>query len=332
MRVVAKPTALAVFLMVAGLAAVPRAQAQQSPVQGAIACAQQTNQAFNPNLPAFLNCTGGQVVLNQDSSAMVDCAQQGGGTDDFAQCAGRQIIGNRLSERQKHLVGCAAANSSDEDDFASCISSNLVADNLNRQQKALIGCAANNDVDSADFAGCAGTALLGDRLSPTAKVAIACAAQSQGDATGFAGCAANSFLNLNLNAEQQIAVQCVVTTGGQPYAAAGCAATRLMARELEKCSTGGFGGDDGCFGNNNELVGRNGFVVKNLVSIAGGPNSFVRDSGQVLGGPNSVLNNPRQVLGGPNSTPNQLLNRLPAGPPPLTLGTVGNHRVCIPWC
>ena len=101
--------------------------------------------------------------------------------------------------------------------------------------------------------------------------------------------------------------------------------------ELSKCFENGIGGDSGCFGNNNDLVGRNGFVVRNIAGLAGGPNSVVRDPGQVLGGPNSVFNNPKQLLGGPNSVSNQLLRNVPS-PPPIEVGKIGNNRVCIPWC
>ena len=194
------------------------------------------------------------------------------------------------------------------------MSSGIIADQLNLQQRALLECAAKNSVDSGEFAGCAGRAMFGDRVSPEARAAIDCAVKSRGDLQGFGGCAANKFLHLNLNPEQQIALQCVVSSGGQPYVAAGCAASRLTARELSKCFENGIGGDSGCFGNNNDLVGRNGFVVRNIAGLAGGPNSVVRDPGQVLGGPNSVFNNPKQLLGGPNSVSNQLLRNVPSPP------------------
>jgi hypothetical protein len=71
--------------------------------------------------------------------------------------------------------------------------------------------------------------------------------------------------------------------------------------------------------------------VRNVAALAGGPNSVIRDPGQLLGGPESVLNHPAQLLGGPNSVPNQILRNVPS-PPPIEVGTIGNHRVCIPWC
>jgi hypothetical protein len=59
-----------------------------------------------------------------------------------------------------------------------------------------------------------------------------------------------------LTPEQQIAVQCVAETGGQPYAAVGCAATQLTVGE-----------DRGCFGNNNDLVGRNGWTARTFSNV-----------------------------------------------------------------
>lgn len=319
---------------VPSVAGIPPANASISSdsVAGAIQCAQMTGQSLQPDVDKFLVCTRGALVLNKDSATLLSCVEQANGnTSNLAACAGRGIIGSRLTPDQLKAVNCAAENSDDAEGFAGCLANGLVARQLNPQQRRLLNCAMNNDVNSGEFAGCAARAMFGDRISPEANAAIDCAVQSQGDYQQFGGCAANKFLHLNLNPEQQIAVQCVVSSGGQPYVAAGCAASRLTARELTKCVEHGIGGDDGCFGNNNDLIGRNGFVVRNITALAGGPNSVIRDPGQVLGGPNSVFNNPRQILGGPNSVPNQVLRNVPS-PPPIEVGKIGNHRVCIPWC
>jgi hypothetical protein len=305
--------------------------ASASAIAGAAQCAQLTGQHQRPDVERFMVCTRGAVVLNRDSAMLVSCAEQANGsTANLAQCAGRSIIGSKLTQDQMKAVNCATENGDDANDFAECIANNLLANQLTPQQRRLLSCAMNNDVDSREFAACTARALFGDRLSREANAAIDCAIQSQGDFQQFGGCAANKFLNLNLNPEQQIAIQCVISSGGQPYVAAGCAASRLTLRELTKCVEHGIGGD-GCFGDNNDLFGRNGFVVRNLAALGGGPNSVIRDPGQVLGGPNSVFNNPRQLLGGPNSVPNQLLRNVPS-PPPIEVGKIGNHRVCIPWC
>jgi hypothetical protein len=163
--------------------------------------------------------------------------------------------------------------------------------------------------------------------------------------TSMATCAGANMFNLQLNPEQQIAVQCVVSTGGQPYAAAGCIASRLTMRELTKCMTDGFGGK-GCFGDTNDLFGREGWTARTLGQIAGGPNSiinnpgqiwggdnsFVRNPGQIWGGDNSFVRNPSQFWGGNNSIFNNPSQLLPQPPPPVQLGTIGGKRICLPWC
>jgi hypothetical protein len=298
-------------------------------VAGAAQCAQMTGQDQQVNVDAFLVCTHGAVALNKDSAMLVNCAEQANGDmNTLAECAGRGLLGSRLTPSQMKAVECVSKNTNDKDGFAGCLGG-FAADQLNPQQRQLLNCANNNDINSGGFALCAGRTMFGDQLSPEANAAIDCAVQSKGDYMQFGGCAANTFLNSNLNLEQQIAVECVVSSGGQPYVAAGCAASRLTARELTKCIENGVGGD-GCFGDNNDLVGRNGWVVRNVAALGGGPNSVIHDPGQILGGPNSVLN-PRQLLGGPNSVPNVVLQNIPS-PPPVQLGTVGGHRVCIPWC
>ena len=308
------------------------ASVSSNSVAGAVQCAQMTGQDQQPDVQKFLVCTRGALALNADSAMLVSCAEQANGdTGNLAECAGRGILGSKLTPDQMKAVNCAAQNSDDADGFAGCLANGLLADQLNPQQRGLLNCAVDHGVDSGEFAGCAARTMFGNRISPEANAAIGCAVQSQGDYQQFGGCAANKFLNLNLNPEQQIAIQCVVSSGGQPYVAAGCAASGLTARELSKCVEHGIGGDEGCFGNNNDLVGRNGFVVRNVAALAGGPNSVIRDPGQLLGGPESVLNHPAQLLGGPNSVPNQILRNVPS-PPPIEVGTIGNHRVCIPWC
>jgi hypothetical protein len=301
-------------------------------VAGAVQCAQMTGQDQQPDIQKFLVCTRGAIALDRDSALLLSCVEQANGNaSNLANCAGRGILGSKLAPDQMKAVNCATQNVDDADDFAGCIANGLLGDQLTGQQRRLLGCAEENDLASGQFAGCAARALFGNRMSPEANAAIACAVESQGDVQSFGSCAANQFLNLHLNPEQRIAIQCVVSSGGQPYVAAGCAASRLTVRELTKCVEHGIGGSDGCFGDNNDLLGRKGFVIRNVAALAGGPNSVIRDPGQVLGGPNSVLNNPHQLLGGPNSVPNVVLRNVPS-PPPIQVGKIGNHRVCIPWC
>ncbi|ACK86095.1 hypothetical protein Mchl_5335 [Methylorubrum extorquens CM4] len=299
---------------------------------GAARCAEMVMQTQNLNTETFLTCTRGAIVLNQDNATLLSCVEQSGGDrNQLALCAGRNLIGSRLSQDQMKAIGCITQSGGQANVFASCVAGGFVTNQLSRDQQVVFNCAMYSGGNAQQFGTCTAQQFFGNKLTPEAQVALGCAIQSGGSVQAFGGCAANQFLNLNLNPEQQIALQCVVQSGGQPYVAAGCTASQLTTRELQKCFTNGIGGSDGCFGNNNDLVGRNGFVVRNIAALAGGPNSVIRDPGQLLGGNNSVFNNPRQLLGGPNSVVNQALRNVPS-PPPIQLGKIGKHRVCIPWC
>jgi hypothetical protein len=130
----------------------------------------------------------------------------------------------------------------------------------------------NSDDIIDSFISCAGQQVV---LPENEQELVDCAARSGGQASGFLACAGGNIIANQLTPEQQIVVQCVVETDGQPYAAAGCAATQLTVRELQKCFTNGIDGDNGCFGNNNDLVGQNGWTARtfnNVVSdIQNGP-------------------------------------------------------------
>lgn len=306
----------------------------------AIACAQRARL----DVAAFAGCSGQQVILPKNQQAVLDCAVNNRDAKSFAECAAPNL-GMKLSADQKTLASCAMKASGDEDEFFSCAGSQWAGRNLNADQKAVLSCAKDAD-DATHFATCAGTKLLGNHATKEQKVALRCAAESDGDVTNVAVCIGANMVSLQLNPEQQIAVQCVVSTGGQPYAAAGCMASRLTARELTKCFTSGFGGSDGCFGDNNDLVGKNGWTARTMGQIAGGPNSVVNNPGQIWGGDNSFVRNPAQIWGGPNSFvrnpsqiwggSNSIFNNpgqlLPQAPPALQLGTVGGKRICLPWC
>jgi hypothetical protein len=267
--------------------------------QIAINCAQRSG----TDVRGFVACAQGNLILPQREQAVLDCAVSSRTEREFAVCAAPNL-GISLTKDQRVLADCAMQSDGDEEDFVSCAGSGLVASRLSPDQKAVLNCAANANGDVSDFASCSASRIIGPRLTREQRIAVECAAQSNGDTTSFATCAGTKFLNLNLNPEQQIAVQCVVQTGGQPYAAGGCMVTRLTARELEKCAQHGFGGERGCFGDNNDLFGRNGWTARTFGQIAGGPNSVVRNPGQIFGGPNSVFNNPGQLTGGANSVVN----------------------------
>lgn len=281
--------------------------------------------------------------IGRAEKAVVDCALNATDVTTFATCAAPNV-GVKMSNEQRIVAKCALKSKGDASDFASCAGAGLVGNGLGETEQKVLGCAASAGGDTAKFAACSASSVFGERLSKEQQIAVQCAAQSQGDPTGFATCAGANFFGMQLNPEQQIAVQCVVATGGTPPAAAGCMASRLVARELTKCLTDGVGGK-GCFGDNNDLVGKNGFVGRTIGQIAGGPNSvinnpnqiwggdnsFVRNPDQIWGGPNSFVRNPGQIWGGQNSVFNNPGQLLPQ-PKPVQIGSVGGKRICLPWC
>jgi hypothetical protein len=327
-------------------------------------CAQQAN----GDIAQFARCTGGDVILPRRDQVLIRCAEDnsGGSVIDFATCAA-PTAGIRLSDDQRTAIGCASNSHGIEDDFLVCLGTAAVNNNLNSTQRDALDCAKQFDGKASSLASCAAEKVFDANATPEERIAADCAVQSGGDVEQFGACAGTAYMNLRLNPEQQIAVECAVGTGGQLYATAGCIATRLTGRELEKCVANGFGGD-GCFGDSNDLFGYKGWTARTLKTLAGGPNSVfnnpaqiwggsnsmfnnpqqiwggpnsmfnnpqqiwggpnsvVRNPTQVFGGPNSVFNNPGQILGGPNSVFHQ------AAPQPATIGSVGGHRICLPWC
>lgn len=304
--------------------------------QAIIACAAGASEEL------FVDCVAPQL-LQRDQQAVLKCAVDSGDVEDFASCAAPRI-GVKMSDDQRVLVRCAAQADGDETSFLTCAGTAFAGRNLGPNEHAVLNCAANSGGDAGDFASCAASGLLGAEMSAEQKIALKCAAQSQGDPVGMATCAGANMFGMQLNPEQQIAVQCVVSTGGQPHAAAGCMASRLTARELTKCLSQGIGGK-GCFGDTNDLVGKDGWLRRNMGAIAGGPNSvinspdqiwggdnsFVRNPHQVFGGRNSFFRNPDQIWGGPNSVFNRPEQLLPQ-PKPVQIGTIGGKRICLPWC
>ncbi|MBF4989474.1 hypothetical protein [Methylophilus sp. 14] len=305
---------------------------------------------------AFLKCAGNSTdpvafgkcaavpLMTSSHKAMLNCAVSTSDAIGFTACA-MPYSGIKMSDDQRILVNCSMKTKGDEDSFMTCAGTAFLKNKLGPNEQKVLGCAASAAGDAAKFAGCSASTLFGKQLSQEQQVAIQCAAQSQGDPSGFATCAGANMFNLQLNPEQQIVVQCIVSTGGQPYAAAGCMGSRLTARELSKCLSNGIGGQDGCFGDNNDLIGKNGWVGRTFGQITGGPNSvfnnpnqiwggdnsFVRNPGQIWGGSNSFVRNPGQIWGGPNSVFNNPGQLLPQ-PKPVQIGNIGGKRICLPWC
>lgn len=280
---------------------------QLSPEQRAIVqCGASSNSA-----ESFASCAA-PSFMGQSEQAALRCAVESKDALTFVSCADQLPV--KVSEDQRIVAKCAMHSKGDTNGFFTCAGSSFAGRNLSSDQKTILHCASKSGGDTHAFVNCAAGGPLTESLSREQQIAVRCVAESGGDPAATAVCAGTNLMALNLSPEQQIAVQCVAATGGEPNSAVGCMASRLTMRELTKCFNDGIGGS-GCFGDSNDLIGRNGWVGRSLGQITGGDNSvisnpgqiwggdnsFVRNPGQVWGGPNSVVNNPGQVLGGPNS-------------------------------
>lgn len=141
-----------------------------------------------------------------------------------------------------------------------------------------------------------------------AKILACMEQQSRTGEVTFMGTAlCYGVASLKLNPETQIIVECAIASGGDPYVFAGCAGGQLLARELDKCLQNGVGGQNGCFGANNEIIkglrqvaellqvryGQNNEIVKawnqSIKDLLGGPGEkndavkAVKNAGNALG-------------------------------------------------
>jgi hypothetical protein len=225
----------------------------------------------------------------------------------FAGCWSHEM----MSDVQRQVAQCVPQSPS-PGNFIFCAAQRP----LSLEEQRLAYCAFQSAGNFGAAASCAGFQFL----NPNQQRLVACVASNGTNYVGAALCAGGR----NLTPEQAIIANCTLQTAGQPFPFAACVAGPETAAELQKCVASGIG-ENGCFGNNNNIVkartawkglpdGPNS-VLNNPRQLTGGQNSTINSAGQVLGGNNSVFNNPSQLL-----------------PPPPEVGSLGGHRICLPWC
>lgn len=156
---------------------------------------------------------------------------------DAATCAG--LKGAAQAKRAKECLDTAQGDTARA---ALCIGAGA---SLPPEQARLVSCAASATT-YASGAAC----MAGPYMNKDAARALSCAADSQGSPAGTAICMAGP----EMNAELRIAAECLASTGGEPISFASCAGGRLAMKELQQCIAGGFKAENGCFGENNEIV------------------------------------------------------------------------------
>jgi len=137
------------------------------------------------------------------------------------------------------LIRCSS-----EPDVESCLAGAFVSPDAGK----VLSCLSRHSGNPEAAALC----TLGDtQLSEDAARVVSCGMRHSSVA-GFGACAAGD--ELSLTEDQQIALECVATTGGEPTSSLSCYGWRSTVSQLKKCFTHGIGGEDGCFGENNEIV------------------------------------------------------------------------------
>ncbi len=207
----------------------------------------------------FRSCTHNQIVLPASGQILIDCVEEAkGNSRAFQTCAISRIARVVLNSEQQIVAECIAI-SRDARAAATCTAAKLTDRELKK-------CSASPNV-------CVGQRVIADCAAKTLT-------ETQGDSNAFQICVANGLAGNILISEQQIAAGCIAKSR-DARAAAVCTAVELTVRELNKClSANGIGGPNGCFGDNNEITGANGWTMRSYNNIA----SDIRNGGV---GPNN---------------------------------------------
>lgn len=226
--------------------------------------------ATSHSAATFVDCVGlkGKIDLrNGENARLLKCAAKSAeGKTPSSSCQNlAEAITRHFTPEQRAVLGCAEKRRESKNTLYECLEP-IVDSRLSAEQKAALSCLRKSE-SVGRFATCFGRLVLGGKLSEEQVAAIDCASSTT-SAFGFAGSAVNKLAGAKLTPEQELAASCVAETGGQLYVAAGCAAVRLTVRELEKCLTAGVG-QDGCFGDSNDLVGKDGWTTRTLRNAAG---------------------------------------------------------------
>ncbi|WP_375382436.1 hypothetical protein [uncultured Sphingomonas sp.] len=225
----------------------------------AVACAR----SAGFDVMAFTSCTRDRLVLSPQQQAMLDCAMSSQASEHFAECAAPNF-GITLDKPQIVTADCAIRSGGTKSTFIACAGTAAGGKRITPREQLVLNCAAKAQNDATRFTACSAQQILGPGVTREQRIALTCAAQTGGNYAAFTTCAGANFFNIKLNPDQTIAVECIIQVGGLPTAAVGCMAVRFVTRELHTCAAKGFGGAHGCFGDDNALIGRNGWTIREI--------------------------------------------------------------------
>jgi hypothetical protein len=261
-----------------------------------------------------------------------------------------------IGEQAKAVAECAESHPppTRRTEFAVCVvAPHLPADQA-KAVKDAASCYGGSNGDAYKTAGClvASQVKLGGDLQLVAN----CFAESGGAVLGAAVCLAGD----HVNAELKIAIQCA-QTAVDAISYAVCVGGQLTVKEFLQCQGKRFA-QENCFGTNNEFRK----LARSLLNTDIGPDSVVAQSMNVS---LDVVNFQVQVIGQAVELAGRLGDEtgraltdvgeaagsavtaagraaentvqdaktameraLPKAPPPIQVGNIGGHRVCVPWC
>jgi hypothetical protein len=223
-----------------------------------------------PNQIVDVNKPYGNVMITSEQKAL-ECYQQSlniDGTlnkDRFGNCMIQNLAGNKELE----ILNCVK-NSRNSVEQTMCMIGIMGGSKERQISQKLLECYDSYGTDYSKYALC----LAGTNADPELAKLISCIEQQSrtGEVSFMNTAVCYGVQNLNLNPETQIILECAIASGGEPYTFAGCAGGQLLSRELDKCLTYGVGGQNGCFGKNNDII-KGLAAIGQALDIEFGPNN-----------------------------------------------------------
>lgn len=167
--------------------------------------------------------------------------------EEFGEC----MMKNMASKKEYEIFQCVQ-NSDSPEEQTLCLFGALGGQREQQIANSIRECYRQFGDDFEKYPLC----MAGQQVDPEVQKVLSCMQQQSRTGTvsisGVALCYGAD--KLNLNTEAQIVLECAIASGGEPYSTLTCSGGRLVARELDKCLSNGIGGDNGCFGKNNDII------------------------------------------------------------------------------
>ncbi len=226
---------------------------------------------FPNQLSNHQNPYGNALITNENQARLCyESSLKNDGTlneKKFGNC----MVGKLVGSKELEIYNCVK-NASSEEDRTICLFGILGGLKEREIAQKLNECYTTYGNEYSKYPLC----LSGNSTDGSLGKVLACMEQQskQGDVSIMKTAICYGASNLDMNPETQIIVECAIASGGEPYSFAGCAGGQLVSRELDKCLDYGIGGENGCFGENNDIIKALN-NVGNVINFEFGPNNEV---------------------------------------------------------